>query len=80
MIAYAPVFKKVPPAKLRRLLRIPLVSGLVRKKLLRGLGLDAARLTVSGSAPTTRPGTALPSASETSISDAPRTTWLLVTM
>jgi long-subunit acyl-CoA synthetase (AMP-forming) len=45
------VFDKVPERKLRRLLRIPLVSWLVKRKILRGLGLDATRLAVSGSAP-----------------------------
>ena len=36
---------KMPPAKLQRLLRIPIVRGLVAKKILRALGLDALRAT-----------------------------------
>lgn len=45
------VFEKVPPKKIDRLLKIPLLGRLVRKKILRGLGLDAVRLAVCGSAP-----------------------------
>jgi long-subunit acyl-CoA synthetase (AMP-forming) len=45
------VFQKFPPAKLDRLLRIPLVRGVVRKKVLQGLALDQVRLAASGSAP-----------------------------
>jgi long-subunit acyl-CoA synthetase (AMP-forming) len=45
------VFAKVPPAKLDRLLGIPIVGRLVGKKVLRGLGLDAVVLAGSGSAP-----------------------------
>lgn len=45
------VFAKMPPQKLDRLLKIPVVSSLVKKKILKGLGLDAVRLAGSGSAP-----------------------------
>jgi long-subunit acyl-CoA synthetase (AMP-forming) len=45
------VFRKLPREKLRRLLRIPILSGIVKRKILRGLGLDACRMAVSGSAP-----------------------------
>jgi long-chain acyl-CoA synthetase len=45
------VFEKMPKKKLDTLLKIPLVNGLVRKKILKGLGLDQTRLNVSGSAP-----------------------------
>ncbi len=45
------VFKKLPPEKLGRLLRIPLVNRLIKKKVLSGLGLDKVRLAASGSAP-----------------------------
>lgn len=45
------VFKKVPPRKLDRLLGIPIVGGLVKKKILKGLGLDRVRIAGSGSAP-----------------------------
>lgn len=47
----AGVFKKVPPAKLARLLKIPILKGIIRKKVLRGLGLDKVRFAISGSAP-----------------------------
>ncbi len=45
------VHAKVPAKKLKRLLRIPILSGIVKRKVLRGLGLDACRMAVSGSAP-----------------------------
>jgi long-chain acyl-CoA synthetase len=45
------VFEKMPPAKLARLMRIPIVRGLVRKKILRGLGLDQVRFAICGAAP-----------------------------
>jgi len=45
------VFAKVPPARLDRLLGIPIVGKLVARKILRGLGLDAVRHAASGSAP-----------------------------
>jgi long-chain acyl-CoA synthetase len=45
------VSAKVPPAKMKRLLRIPIVRGLVRRKVLRQLGLDSVRFAGTGSAP-----------------------------
>ena len=45
------VFSKMPPAKLDRLLSIPIVSSLVKRKILKGLGLDSVRLAASGAAP-----------------------------
>ncbi len=45
------VFSKMPPAKLNLLLSIPLIGGLVRKKILKGLGLDQVIVAGSGSAP-----------------------------
>jgi len=45
------VFAKVPPARLDRLLGIPIVGKLVARKILKGLGLDAVRHAASGSAP-----------------------------
>jgi long-chain acyl-CoA synthetase len=45
------VFTKLPPHKLDRLLRIPLVSRLVRKKILRALGLGDVWLAAAGAAP-----------------------------
>jgi long-chain acyl-CoA synthetase len=45
------VLERVPQAKLSRLLKVPVLRSLVRRKILRGLGLDQARYCVSGSAP-----------------------------
>jgi long-chain acyl-CoA synthetase len=45
------VFAKMPPKKLDRLLRIPVVGRLVGRKILKGLGLDQVRRAGSGSAP-----------------------------
>ena len=45
------VFAKMPPAKLDRLLRIPLLGGIVARKIRKGLGLDQVLRAGSGSAP-----------------------------
>jgi long-chain acyl-CoA synthetase len=45
------VFSKMPAEKLKRLLGIPLVGNLVRRKVLKGLGLDQCRLAAGGAAP-----------------------------
>ena len=45
------VFQKVGPEKLDRLLKIPILSGIVKKKILKQLGLDQVRVAASGSAP-----------------------------
>ncbi len=45
------VFAKMPPAKLSRLLKIPILKGIVKRKVLKNLGLDQALLAGSGSAP-----------------------------
>ncbi|HAN31503.1 MAG TPA: AMP-binding acetyl-CoA synthetase [Myxococcales bacterium] len=45
------VFQKMPAKKLNRLLKIPILGGIVKKKILGGLGLDQVRLAGSGSAP-----------------------------
>jgi long-chain acyl-CoA synthetase len=45
------VFQKFPEKKLERLLRIPVVGAIVRKKILKGLGLENVRIAGSGSAP-----------------------------
>lgn len=45
------ILAKVPPKKLDSLLKIPIVSGLIKRKLKKNLGLSRARSTVSGSAP-----------------------------
>lgn len=47
----AGVFRKLPPKKLDLLLSIPIVRGIIKKKVLRGLGLDKVRFAGSGSAP-----------------------------
>ncbi len=45
------VFQKMPERRLSLLLKIPIINSFVRKKVLAGLGLDATRIAVSGSAP-----------------------------
>lgn len=45
------VLEKVPQKKLDRLLRIPILRGIVKKKILRQLGLGSVRLAASGAAP-----------------------------
>ncbi len=42
---------KMPQAKLDRLLAIPLLGGLVRRKILKALGLDQCRIAAGGAAP-----------------------------
>jgi long-subunit acyl-CoA synthetase (AMP-forming) len=49
------VFEKLPPEKLNRLLRIPLLNRLIKKKILKGLGLDATTFAGTGSAPIPNP-------------------------
>jgi long-chain acyl-CoA synthetase len=45
------VFAKMPEERLARLLRVPILSRLVKRKILKGLGLDRVRIAASGSAP-----------------------------
>ncbi|AQG79715.1 AMP-binding protein [Spirosoma montaniterrae] len=45
------VLAKLPQEKLDRLLKIPIISGLVKKKIRKGLGLNDARLILTGAAP-----------------------------
>ncbi len=45
------VFQKLPPQKLERLLKIPIVKSIVKKKILKELGLDQVRMAVSGASP-----------------------------
>jgi long-chain acyl-CoA synthetase len=47
----AGILKQVPQEKLDKLLGIPIVSSLVKRKIRKGLGLDRAWLRVSGAAP-----------------------------
>lgn len=48
---YQGICEKLPPQKQRRLFRIPLLSGLVKRKILTQLGLQHARVAITGSAP-----------------------------
>lgn len=48
----AGILAKVPQAKLDRLLSIPLVSTLIRRKLRKALGLNKVQIAVTGAAPT----------------------------
>jgi long-chain acyl-CoA synthetase len=45
------VSAKIPPGKLTRLLRVPLVRTLVRKRVLRAIGLDKCQFAAGGAAP-----------------------------
>ena len=45
------ILAKMPQKKLDRLLRIPVVSGMVKRKIRQGLGLDGAKLIITGAAP-----------------------------
>ena len=45
------VHAKMPPEKLQRLLKIPIVRGIVRKKVLGALGLDQCTFAAGGAAP-----------------------------
>ncbi|HMR09505.1 MAG TPA: AMP-binding protein, partial [Polyangiaceae bacterium] len=45
------VFSKMPPQRLDLMLKIPVLRGIIRKKVLAGLGLDAVKYAASGSAP-----------------------------
>jgi long-chain acyl-CoA synthetase len=42
---------KMPPEKMEKLLKIPIIRGIVRKKVLTGLGLDQCTLALGGAAP-----------------------------
>lgn len=50
-IFQAGVFAKLPKKKLERLMRVPLLSGFMKKKILKSLGLENVRYAASGSAP-----------------------------
>jgi long-subunit acyl-CoA synthetase (AMP-forming) len=45
------VFAKMPPGRLAFLLKIPILRGIIRRKILAGLGLGSVRFAGSGSAP-----------------------------
>lgn len=42
---------KLPQEKLEKLLRIPLINKLIRKKIQKGMGLDKSRMLISGASP-----------------------------
>lgn len=46
------ILEKISPGKLNRLLRLPWVSGMVKNKIRKGLGLDQTRIFLTGAAPT----------------------------
>ncbi len=45
------IHHKMPPAKLNRLLGIPILGGIVRKKVMKALGLDQCHFAAGGAAP-----------------------------
>jgi long-chain acyl-CoA synthetase len=45
------VYAKIPPRRLERMLKVPVLSAIVKRKVLKGLGLDQVRFAGSGSAP-----------------------------
>jgi long-chain acyl-CoA synthetase len=45
------VHAKMPPAKLQRMLKLPILGGVVRRKVLRALGLDQCAFAAGGAAP-----------------------------
>jgi long-chain acyl-CoA synthetase len=45
------VHAKLPPPKLDRLLALPFIGNVVRRKILKGLGLDQCRIAAGGAAP-----------------------------
>lgn len=45
------ILEKIPPKKLDILLRIPGISSLVKKKIKKGLGLDKAKIILTGASP-----------------------------
>ena len=48
---YLAINNKIPPAKQRILFSIPIVSGIVKKKILTELGMDQVRFALTGAAP-----------------------------
>jgi long-chain acyl-CoA synthetase len=47
----AGVLRKLPQEKLEKIMRIPIIRGLIRRKILKGAGLHKARMCFSGAAP-----------------------------
>ena len=48
---YLAVNERLPPARQRWLFALPLIAGVVKRRILRQLGLDQVRVAISGSAP-----------------------------
>src|SRR5260370_28331401 len=48
---YLAVNERLPPASQRWLFALPLIAGMVKRRILRQLGLDQVRVAISGSAP-----------------------------
>ncbi len=46
------VFSKMPPGRLALLLKLPIIRGVIQRKVREGLGLDDSRMFITGSAPT----------------------------
>jgi long-chain acyl-CoA synthetase len=47
----AGVLRKLPQEKLEKIMKIPILRGFIRRKILKGIGLHNARICVSGAAP-----------------------------
>ncbi len=45
------ILAKIPQKKLDRLLKLPIISGIIKKRIRKSLGLDSARLILTGAAP-----------------------------
>jgi len=45
------VFQKIPQKKLNQLLKIPILKNIIKKKILKGMGLNQVRFAATGSAP-----------------------------
>ena len=46
------ILQRMPEKKLKTLLKIPVINGIIRNKIKKGLGLDKARIMLTGAAPT----------------------------
>ena len=49
------ILQKLPQKKLDKLLKIPVIRGIIKKKILKGLGLEKARIAATGAAPISLP-------------------------
>ncbi len=46
------ILQRMPEKKLKTLLKLPVIKGIIRNKIKKGLGLDKARILLTGAAPT----------------------------